>query len=64
MKHLSLIILLLFLFSCQDKKKEEIKHLISKWQGKEIQFPTGYGFHAIQFRYSILTLSQIHPIKF
>lgn len=39
MKHLSLIILLLFLFSCQDKKKEEIKHLISKWQGKEIQFP-------------------------
>ncbi len=39
MKHLNLIILLLFLFSCQDKKKDEIKHLVSEWQGKEIQFP-------------------------
>lgn len=39
MKHLNLVILLLFLFSCQDKKKDEIKRLVSEWQGKEIQFP-------------------------
>lgn len=39
MKHLNLIILLLLLFSCQDKKKDEIKHLVTEWQGKEIRFP-------------------------
>lgn len=39
MKYLNLIILLLFLFSCQDKKKNEIKRLVSEWQGKEIIFP-------------------------
>lgn len=39
MKHLNLLILLLFLFSCQDKKKDEIKRLVSEWQGKEIRFP-------------------------
>lgn len=36
MRHLNLIILLLFLLACQDKKKDEIKHLVSEWQGKEI----------------------------
>ena len=39
MKYLNLIILLLFLLACQDKKKDEIKHLVSEWQGKEIRFP-------------------------
>lgn len=39
MKHLNLIILLFLLFSCQDKKKDEIKRLVSEWQGKEIRFP-------------------------
>lgn len=39
MKYLNLIILLLFLYSCQDKNKEEIKYLVSEWQGKEIRFP-------------------------
>ena len=39
MKYLNLIILLLFLLACQDKKKDEIKYLVSEWQGKEIRFP-------------------------
>lgn len=39
MKHLNLLILLFLLFSCQDKKKDEIKRLVSEWQGKEIRFP-------------------------
>ena len=29
MKYLNLIILLLFLLACQDKKKDEIKYLVS-----------------------------------
>ena len=33
MKYLNLIILLLFLLACQDKKKDEIKHFVSEWQG-------------------------------
>lgn len=44
MKYLNLIILLLFLFSCQDKKKDEIMHLVSEWQGKEIWFPQDMAF--------------------
>ena len=39
MKYLNLIILLLFLLACQDKKKEEVRRLVSEWQGKEIRFP-------------------------
>ena len=39
MKYLILIILLLFLLACQDKKKEEVRRLVSEWQGKEIRFP-------------------------
>ena len=36
MRHLNLIILLLFLLACQDKEKEEVRRLVSEWQGKEI----------------------------
>lgn len=44
MKFLNLMIIPLFFFSCQNKKKEEIKHLVSEWQGKEIQFPQDMTF--------------------
>lgn len=39
MKHLNLILLVLLLISCQDKKRDKIAHLVSEWQGKEIIFP-------------------------
>ena len=39
MKYLNLLFLLPFLFSCHDKRKEEITQLVSAWQGKEIRFP-------------------------
>lgn len=39
MRHLNLIMLLLFLLACQDKEKEEVRRLVSEWQGKEIRFP-------------------------
>ncbi len=39
MKYLNLLLLLPFLFSCHDKRKEEISQLVSAWQGKEIRFP-------------------------
>ena len=29
----------LFLFSCQEKRKEYLAHLVQEWQGKEIIFP-------------------------
>ena len=38
MKYLNLSKLIIFLLACQDKKKDEIKHLVSEWQGKEIRF--------------------------
>lgn len=38
MKYL-FFILLLFVTSCQDNKKEQLLHLVKEWQGKEIRFP-------------------------
>ncbi len=58
MKYLNLIILLLFLLACQDKKKDEIKHLVSEWQGKEIRFPKDMVFTRFVNRYG-----RLHPAK-
>lgn len=58
MKYLNLIILLLFLLACQDKKKDEIKHLVSEWQGKEIRFPKDMVFARFANRYG-----RLHPAK-
>lgn len=41
MKYL-FFILLLFVTSCQDNKKEQLLHLVKEWQGKEIRFPDAY----------------------
>lgn len=37
MKHI--IIILLLIFACQDKRKEEVRDLLYEWQGREIKFP-------------------------
>lgn len=56
MRHLNLILLTtIFLIACQDKKKEEITHLVSEWQGKEIVFPdnlvfTSFGTDTVNYK--------------
>ena len=40
--NLTILTLVLLLFSCHNKQKEKenkIAHLVSEWQGKQIQFP-------------------------
>ena len=32
-------LLFLFLFSCQENRKEHLSYLVQEWQGKEIKFP-------------------------
>ena len=36
-----LIIILLFLCSCKDGRKQTIRQVVAEWTGKEIQFPVG-----------------------
>lgn len=47
MKHLNLILLILLLISCQDKKRNQITHLVSEWQGKEIIIPKSMTFNSL-----------------
>ena len=40
--NLTILTLVLLLFSCHNEQKEKenkIAHLVSEWQGKQIQFP-------------------------
>lgn len=44
MKYIVLIIASIMLFSCNDRKKQDIVSLINKWEGREISFPKNSTF--------------------